>query len=66
MILVDLDVPDGVALADLRAPLERWGQMVRHAAMEGAPGVSAGDVSGCVLPMPSDDVVAILKAIRVR
>jgi hypothetical protein len=40
--------------------------MVRHAAMEGAPGVTAGDVSGCVLPMPSDDVVAILKAIRVR
>ena len=66
MIVVDLDVPEGVASADIRAPLERWGQMVRHAAMEGAPGVTAGNVSGCVLPFSADDVVAVLRAIRVR
>ena len=66
MILVDLDAPDGVASADLRAPLERWGQGIRHAAVEGAPGVVAGDVSGCVLPFCADDVVAILRAVRVR
>ena len=64
--MVDLDVPEGTPSSDLRASLERWGQLIRHAAMEGAPGVVAGDVSGCVLPMTADNAVAILRAIRVR
>ena len=66
LILVDLDAPEHVDAAALREPLERWGQGFRHAPVEVAPGVTAGDVHGCVVPLSAKQVVAILRAVRVR
>lgn len=40
--------------------LERWGQDVRFAAMEGAPGTIAGDASGLLLNTTVADMMALL------